>query len=238
MITKRLIYLLEDDEDISRLIARTLTQQGMEVRSFRRISDFLRAVEEGLPDLCMVDLSLPDGDGMSVIRDEIVPPSVPRIIVTGRGNLTDRVVGLEIGADDYVVKPFEPLELVARVRSVLRRSTQSRDTRQVETGQVVRFGDWIADFAGCRLTHVDGDVLKLSLSETNLLETLVTAGGRVLSRAQLLEATTGRSEEPFDRSMDARISRLRRKLRDDSKSPQIIRTVYGAGYVFALKVER
>lgn len=238
MTHKRLIYLLEDDEDISRLMTRTLTQQGMEVRAFRRIADFAHGIAAQLPDLCMVDLSLPDGDGMSVIRDQIVPASVPRIIVTGRGNLTDRVVGLEIGADDYVVKPFEPLELVARVRSVLRRANRGVDPAPVETGQAVRFGDWVADFAGCRLTHNDGEVLRLSLSETTLLETLVKSGGRVLSRAQLLESTTGRSEEPYDRSMDARISRLRRKLRDDPKSPQIIRTVYGAGYVFALKVER
>lgn len=238
MTQKRLIYLLEDDEDISRLMSRTLTQQGMEVRAFRRIADFARGVAGHLPDLCMVDLSLPDGDGMSVIRDQIVPSDVPRIIVTGRGNLTDRVVGLEIGADDYVVKPFEPLELVARVRSVLRRANRAAEPLARQSERDARFGDWLADFAGCRLIHADGSVLQLSLSETTLLEALVKSGGRVLSRGQLLEATTGRSEEPYDRSMDARISRLRRKLRDDSKNPQIIRTVYGAGYVFGLKVAR
>ena len=238
MSTKPLIYLLEDDEDIARLITRTLTSQGMDVDSFRRLSEFDRAAQGRLPDLCVLDLSLPDGDGMSVIRDRMVPDTVPRIIVTGRGNLTDRVVGLEIGADDYIVKPFEPLELVARVRSVLRRCGPARSEPIPSDSTEVRFGDWTADFAGCWLTHTDGERVKLSLSESVLLESLVHAAGRVLSRAQLLEATTGRNEEPFDRSMDARISRLRRKLRDDPREPQIIRTVYGAGYVFALKVER
>lgn len=238
MSTKPLIYLLEDDEDIARLITRTLTSQGMDVDSFRRLSEFDRAAQGRLPDLCVLDLSLPDGDGMSVIRDRMVPDTVPRIIVTGRGNLTDRVVGLEIGADDYIVKPFEPLELVARVRSVLRRCGPTRSDPVPSDSTEVRFGDWTADFAGCWLTHTDGEREKLSLSESVLLESLVQSAGRVLSRAQLLEATTGRNEEPFDRSMDARISRLRRKLRDDPREPQIIRTVYGAGYVFALKVER
>lgn len=236
MTGKRLIYLLEDDDDIARVLIRTLSAQGMEVTAFRRISDFAQAVQKRLPDLCILDLSLPDGDGMSVIRERMLPDSVPRIIVTGRGTLTDRVIGLEIGADDYIVKPFEPLELIARVRSVMRRAG-IRQAAPEEEQAATRFGDWTADFSGCWLIHKDGEKVKLSASEATLLNTMVMAAGRVLSRSQLLEATTGRSEEPFDRSMDARISRLRRKLRDDPREPRIIRTVYGAGYVFALKVE-
>lgn len=228
---KPLIYLVEDDPDIARLITRTLEQQGNQIEAFRRVADFQRALTRARPDLCLVDLSLPDGDGLSIVHDGL-PPSVPKIIVTGRGQLTDRVVGLEIGADDYIVKPFEPRELAARVKAVLRRAAlsccKSRDT----DSRLVRFGDWTADLEGCTLSHSDGDVIQLSATEATLLGAFTNAPGRVLSRSQLLDATTGRAEDPLDRSMDARISRLRKKLRDDPYSPQIIRTVYGAGYVF------
>lgn len=232
---KTLVYLLEDDPDISRLIVRTLTQQGIDVQAFRRLSEFQREVRRTMPDLCLIDLSLPDGDGLSVVRDSLLPASVPKVIVTGRGNITDRVVGLEVGADDYIVKPFEPRELVARIRAVLRRVRQPTEGPS-PTKSLVQFGDWSADFDGCTLSHADGELVQMSSSEASLLHALVSAPGRVLSRSQLLDATTGRSDEPFDRSMDARISRLRKKLRDNTKSPEIIRTVYGAGYVFALTV--
>lgn len=235
--TKTIVYLLEDDPDISRLIVRTLSQQGIDVVSFRRLSEFEREVRRMLPDLCLIDLSLPDGDGLSVVRDKILPDTVPRVIVTGRGNITDRVVGLEVGADDYIVKPFEPRELVARIRAVLRRSRMNpTESTTSEASPLIHFGDWSADFDGCTLIHADGEVIQLSSSEASLLHAFVSAPGRVLSRSQLLDATTGRSDEPFDRSMDARISRLRKKLRDSTKSPNVIRTVYGAGYVFALPV--
>ncbi len=230
---KTLVYLLEDDPDISRLIVRTLGQQGMDVVSLRRLSDFEREVRRRTPDLCLIDLSLPDGDGLSLVREGSLPASVPKVIVTGRGGITDRVVGLEIGADDYIVKPFEPRELVARIRAVLRRSRITQATPTAPGAALVQFGDWTADFDGCTLSHADGEVQQLSSSEASLLQALASAPGRVLSRSQLLDATTGRADDPMDRSMDARISRLRKKLRDNTKSPQIIRTVYGAGYVFS-----
>ncbi|MBU3031872.1 winged helix-turn-helix domain-containing protein [Paracoccus marinaquae] len=228
---KPLIYLVEDDADIARLITRTLEQQGTEVRTFRRLADFQRAVALKAPDLCLVDLSLPDGDGLSVVHGGL-PASVPKIIVTGRGQLTDRVVGLEVGADDYIVKPFEPRELAARVKAVLRRSQPVRGGPATASGRIACFGDWTADFEACTLSHSDGEVMQLSAAEATLLSAFTDAPGRVLSRNQLLDATTGRADEPTDRSMDARISRLRKKLRDDPYSPSIIRTVYGAGYVF------
>lgn len=233
---KTLVYLLEDDPDISRLIIRTLTQQGIDVVGFRRLAEFEREVRRLVPDLCLIDLSLPDGDGLSVVRDSTLPRSVPRVIVTGRGNITDRIVGLEVGADDYIVKPFEPRELVARIRAVLRRCRMTPASPETVETQIYHFGDWSADFHGCTLSHEDGEVVQLSSSEASLLHAFVSAPGRVLSRSQLLDATTGRSDEPFDRSMDARISRLRKKLRDNTKTPSVIRTVYGAGYVFSLQV--
>ncbi|MEZ5840026.1 MAG: response regulator transcription factor [Hyphomicrobiales bacterium] len=234
---KTLIYLLEDDPDISRLIARALGQHGFDVLAMRNIAEFKREVQRRIPELCLIDLSLPDGDGLSAIQYDALPTTVPRVVVTGRGNLTDRIVGLEIGADDYIVKPFEPRELVARVRAVLRRSRITSESAGKSQAKTVRFGDWTADFDACTLHHADGSTVKLSSAESSLLAAMVRSAGRVLSRSQLLDATTGRADEPFDRSMDARISRLRRKLRDDPRSPQIIRTVYGAGYLFSLKVE-
>lgn len=228
---KPLVYLVEDDTEIANLISRTLTQQGMQVKAFRRLSDFRLALGRQHPDLCLVDLTLPDGDGLSVVTTDL-PPEIARIVVTGRGHLTDRIVGLEIGADDYIVKPFEPRELAARVKAVLRRSRRSTELPATTPGQVTHFGDWSADLDGCILSHRDGEVIQLSAAEAALLAAFTSAPGRVLSRSQLLDATTGRAEDPLDRSMDARISRLRKKLRDDPYSPQIIRTVYGAGDIF------
>ncbi|MHA6324412.1 winged helix-turn-helix domain-containing protein [Roseivivax sp. CAU 1753] len=229
------VYLLEDDVDISKLIVRALSQHGFSVRSFTRRSDFEREIHRQLPDLCLIDLSLPDGDGLSLIKSSILPETMPKVIVTGRGSLTDRIVGLEIGADDYIVKPFEPRELVARVRAVLRRSGAIRHAEA--DNKIARFGEWTANFSACTLANATGKSVDLSSSEASLLLAFVSSAGRVLTRGQLLDSTSGRLSEPFDRSMDARISRLRKKLGDDSKSPDIIRTVYGVGYVFAMPVE-
>lgn len=228
---KPMVYLIEDDRDVIGLITRTITQQGLEIEAFHKLADFRRALKRRTPDLCLVDLGLPDGDGLSVVTSDL-PPSVPRIIVTGRGHLTDRVVGLEIGADDYIVKPFEPRELAARVKAVLRRTRRSAEACDAAPMRIEHFGEWSADIEGCTLSHSDGEVIQLSASEATLLAAFTRAPGRVLSRSQLLDATTGRAEDPLDRSMDARISRLRKKLRDDPTSPRIIRTVYGAGYIF------
>lgn len=234
---KTLIYLLEDDLDITNLITRALVKHGMDVRCFQRLADFEREIRRQRPDLCLIDLSLPDGDGLVLLSDARIPPDVPKVIVTGRGTLTDKVVGLEIGADDYLVKPFEPREMVARIRAVLRRNGRADPARPRSANKLASFGDWVADFEACSLRHADGSIERLSSSEAAFLLALVGSAGRVMSRSQLLDATSGRSDEPFDRSMDARISRLRKKLRDNPRSPEIIRTVYGAGYVFALEVQ-
>ena len=231
-----LVYLLEDDLDITRLIERSLAQQGFAVRSFRRLSDFERALRTKLPDLCLIDLSLPDGDGLSLLNSGLLPRTVPRVVVTGRGSITDRVVGLEIGADDYIVKPFETREMVARLRAVMRRCRMNRDEDDGTPKAIAHFGDWTANITACTLARASGESVSLSSSENALLEAFLRAPGRVLTRSNLLDATTGRCNEPFDRSMDARICRLRRKLGDNPRSPDIIRTVYGAGYIFAKDV--
>lgn len=231
-----LVYLLEDDLDIARLIERSLTQQGFRTRTFRRVAEFEREVRRQPPDLCLLDLSLPDGDGLSLVTRNVLPDTIPRVIVTGRASVTDRVVGLEVGADDYIVKPFEPRELVARLRAVLRRASITREAQATDGRAVAVFGCWTADLTACTLAHQDGRRIGLSSSETSLLEAFLRAPGRVLSRSNLLDATQGRSNEPFDRTMDARISRLRRKLECGPGEAEIIRTVYGAGYIFTQDV--
>lgn len=230
-----LVYLVEDDPDISRLIERSLGQQGFTVRSFRRMAEFEREVRRQAPDLCLIDLSLPDGDGLELVGYSVLPRDIPRIIVTGRGSVTDRVVGLEIGADDYIVKPFEPRELAARLRSVLRRTKFSQAGSE-SSRRTAAFGEWTADLGACRLTQANGTVLELSSAETRLLEAFLRFPGRVLSRSNLLDATGGNQGEPFDRSLDARISRLRKKLWASDPEAGLIRTVYGAGYIFTGEV--
>ena len=232
-----LIYVLEDEDEMARILRRTLTEHGFEAEVFRAISPFHRAVAKRRPALALIDLGLPDGDGLSVVADLMRREGVASIIVTGRSNLTDRVVGLELGADDYIVKPFEGRELVARVRALLRRVAAAPAPAAQQTGQgIARFAGWEVDFSACTLTDGDGHAVDLSAAETELLRVFAKSAGRVLSRSQLLDIES-RDLEPYDRSIDARISRLRRKLRDNVQSPKIIRTVYGAGYVFAADVE-
>lgn len=232
-----LIYILEDDPEVTDVLRRTLQQSGYRVEAFRRLSDFSRALHQQRPTLALIDLGLPDGDGLRVVTEVLQREGIASIIVTGRGNLTDRVVGLELGADDYIVKPFEPRELLARVRAVLRRMSDPPKgvTPAAKRKQVAEFDGWTADFAGCTLRSPTGECQDLSAAESRLLETFLRASGRVLNRAQLLDSDAG-DLEPFDRSIDARISRLRRKLGDTGKSPRYIRTVYGIGYVFTASI--
>jgi two-component system, OmpR family, response regulator len=234
----QVIYILEDEREMARIMQRALEGLGFKTQNFRLRSDFEKAVEKSRPDLCLIDLSLPDGDGLSVISDSLKRHGIPAIIVTGRGDSTDKIVGLELGADDYIVKPFEPREMVARVRAVLRRGqTQASAKPQSHSPRIAGFDGWVADFSSCTLSDPDGNTENLSSAEAALLETFLSSSGRVLSRSKLLDISSPDDLDPYDRSIDARISRLRRKLGDDPKSPKMIRTVYGAGYVFVAKVQ-
>lgn len=234
----QLIYILEDEKEMSRIMRRALEGLGFKTQDFRLCRDFEKALENERPDLCLIDLSLPDGDGLSVVSDSLKQRGIPVIIVTGRGDATDKIVGLEIGADDYIVKPFEPREMVARVRAVLRRGqAKSGVMQQAPSPKIAQFDGWSADFSSCTLTDPEGETENLSSAEAALLETFLSSSGRVLSRSKLLDIGSPDDLDPYDRSIDARISRLRRKLGDDPKSPKMIRTVYGSGYVFVAKVQ-
>jgi len=227
------IFVLEDEPDIARLICSNLADYGFRCEHLRTGRDLLVRARNTTPDLCIVDLGLPDMDGMQVVRQlqEGTPCAV--LILTGRNDVTDRVLGLELGADDYIVKPFEPRELVARVRSILRRYQRSAAPEVVSERSVASFAGWTFDSNRHTLTAPDGHEISLSAAEAGLLATLLRRPNKILSREQLLGE---RDVDPFDRSIDVRISRLRRKLDDDPQNPKLIKTVYGAGYLFAAQV--
>jgi len=228
-----LIFVIEDELSIARLVQSVLVEFGFEVECFHTGASALRRLAVRRPDLCITDLGLPDMDGMQVVRQlqEGTPCAV--LILTGRNDVTDRVLGLELGADDYIVKPFEPRELVARVRSILRRY-QKAPASEPAGHSAVRFAGWHFEIGRLSLTHEDGREVSLSAAEAALLQTLLKRPNKILTREQLIGE---RELDPFDRSIDVRISRLRRKLEDDPQDPKIIKTVYGAGYLLCASVE-
>jgi len=236
--TKKLVYLVEDDGDIRTLVAATLQDYGYRTVAFGSGREVRTAIRRQAPDLCIVDLGLPDMDGLALVRELWEDHRFGVVILSGRGDLSDRVLGLELGADDYIAKPFEPRELVARVKSVIRRRDQLLSMAAAGTGAaaVARFADWTFDLGDLSLTCTDGRCDTLSAAEASLLLALLKAPKRVLSREQLQSAEDTRDDLPFDRSIDVRISRIRKKIEDDPKHPQIIKTVYGAGYLFAADV--
>lgn len=227
------IFIVEDEPEIARLICASLAEYGFRCEHQSTGRQLLERARESSPDLCIVDLGLPDMDGMQVVRELQDGSPCAVLILTGRNDVTDRVLGLELGADDYIVKPFEPRELVARVRSILRRYQRAAAPEPTGERGIARFADWIFDSCRHALTAPDGREISLSAAEAGLLATLLRRPNKILSREQLLGE---RDVDPFDRSIDVRISRLRRKLDDDPQNPKLIKTVYGAGYLFSAQV--
>lgn len=227
------IFVLEDEPEIARLICASLTEYGFRCEHLATGRQLLSRARQQTPDLCIVDLGLPDMDGMQVVRELQDGSPCAVLILTGRNDVTDRVLGLELGADDYIVKPFEPRELVARVRSILRRYQRSAPMESVGEKTIAHFAGWIFDSGRHAMTAPDGREVGLSAAEASLLAVLLRRPNKIFSREQLLGE---RDVDPFDRSIDVRISRLRRKLDDDPQNPKLIKTVYGAGYLFAAQV--
>ena len=228
------IAIIEDERPIAELIARTLEEHGFRTKSYSSGGAFLAALRNGAPSLCLLDLGLPDGDGMALLQRIRQLADTPIIILSARQHPSDRIVGLELGADDYVIKPFEPREVVARVRSVLRR-LEGESGGEAPASTVARFAGWRFDAGSMTLTGPDGSDLELSAAEARLLQAFLEAPQRVLTRDFLL--TKAGSEESFDRAIDVRVSRLRKKLQSGEDKKGLIRTVYGAGYLFASTVE-
>ncbi|UUZ64337.1 response regulator transcription factor [Polaromonas sp. P1-6] len=230
---RQLIYVVEDDEAVARLVVRALEEFGYPVEWFHDGSSVLRRLQTERPDLCVVDLGLPDLDGIELIRQVGALTNCGILILTGRGHTIDRVMGLELGGDDYVVKPFEPRELVARVRSILRRRGSAGQVGTTNQRRYASFIGWTLDCAANSLRAPDGAEHVLGTAETQVLRAFVERPHQILTREQLLGQ---RDLSPMDRSIDVRISRIRRKIEADPQNPKIIKTVYGAGYMFTAAV--
>ncbi|CTQ47042.1 response regulator transcription factor [Roseibium aggregatum] len=230
--TKRTVFIVDDEPEIGNLLLDALLQFEMEGKVFSTASQMLIALGLETPDACIVDLGLPDMEGMALINEIRRRSSVPIIVLSARGHSTDRVMGLELGADDYVVKPFDPREVVARIRSILRRSTDQAPVKA--SVDCARFEGWTYQPASHCLTSPEGEETFLSTGEATLLEALLRAPKRVLSRDYLLEH--GGRDESLDRSIDVRISRIRKKL-NRKNEPAHIRTIYGSGYMLACDVK-
>lgn len=230
-VSREEIHILEDDPLVAATVARALEDYGFATRWFRTAGELLAAVARQAPPLAIVDLGLPDRDGMEVVRELRQSADCGVLILTGRDVLSERVLGLELGADDYVVKPFEPRELVARIRSILRRRSQPAAAGKARRRAC--FEAWRYDPASLTLAAADGSVQILGAAEARLLLCFLEHPNRVLSREQL---AANPDLSPLDRSIDVRVSRLRRRLDDDTQSPRLIKTVYGAGYVLTAGV--
>lgn len=225
------ILVVDDDREIRDLLARFLRRHGFRVTSAADGREMFEALATGRIQLIVLDLMLPGEDGLSLCRRVRGASDVPIVMLTALGEDTDRIVGLEMGADDYLAKPFNPRELLARVRAVLRRA-QSR-SEPVQTGRQIAFSGWMLDAGTRDVTAPDGTPVALTAGEFDLLLALAERPGRVLSRDQLLDLTRGREAGPFDRSIDVQVSRLRRKLGEHHMEPELIKTVRGGGYMLA-----
>ncbi|MDQ3693592.1 MAG: response regulator transcription factor [Chloroflexota bacterium] len=221
------ILVVEDDPNIARLIRDYLHQAGFRVLAAADGNRALALAADAEPDLVVLDLGLPGRDGLDVMRELRRASGVPIIVVTARGEETDRIVGLELGADDYVVKPFSPKELVARVRAIFRRLEAQHEPRDL-----LRAGEVEIDVARHRVV-VGEHPIELTATEFELLVTMVREPGRVFTRGQLLDALHGVALESYERAIDAHIKNIRRKLQPVPGAPQHIQTVYGVGYRFA-----
>jgi len=229
------LLIVDDESSLREPLADYLTRQGFVVSQAASAAEAREALRSEAPDLVLLDIMMPGEDGLSLCRHLVESRHLPTIFLTARGEPTDRIVGLEIGADDYVVKPFEPRELVARIRSVLRRANRAAPEGEDE---VLTFEGWTLDPLKRRLTDPEGAVVAISSAEFRLLMAFLEHPRQVLDRDRLLEMVQGREAHLFDRAVDNQVSRLRRKIEADSRNPQLIQTVWGGGYMLAAEVRR
>ena len=231
------ILVVDDDREIRDLTGRYLRKHGFRVESAADAKAMDRLLRDGRFDLIVLDLMLPGEDGLSICRRLRASTRIPILMLTAVAEDTDRIIGLEIGADDYLTKPFNPRELLARIRAVLRRAERADSAADPVEG-VLTFSGWRLDPARRELRDPQGVLIELTAGEFGLLMALVERPRRVLSRDRLLDLTKGRDAQPFDRSIDVQVSRLRRKIEPDPKNPDMIKTVRSGGYIFTLPVER
>ncbi|HSG76631.1 MAG TPA: response regulator [Burkholderiales bacterium] len=231
------ILVVDDDAEIRNLLGEYLEKNGCKATVVADGKGMRAALARAKVDLIVLDLMLPGEDGLELCRKLRADADTPVIMLTARGEETDRIVGLEIGADDYLAKPFSPRELLARIKSVLRRYRSLPRNLRAEDARAFAFGAWRLDTVARHLVSGQGVVTPLSGAEFRLLRIFLEHPNHVLSRDQLMMLTHGREAEPFDRSIDNQVSRLRHRLGDDPGEPRIIKTVRGEGYVLAVPVE-
>jgi two-component system, OmpR family, response regulator len=230
------LLLVDDESALREPLADYLSRQGFAVAQAASAAQARSYLRDNRPDLVLLDIMMPGEDGLSLCRYLTESRQVPTIFLTARGEATDRIVGLEIGADDYVVKPFEPRELVARIRSVLRRA--ARGAHDNGENEVYEFDGWVLDPLKRRLLDPEGANVAISSAEFRLLVAFLEHPRQVLDRDRLLDMVQGREAHLFDRAVDNQISRLRRKIEADNRNPQLIQTVWGGGYMLAAEVRR
>jgi two-component system OmpR family response regulator len=231
------VLLVDDDIQIRQLLSDYLSEFSMAVVAVADGKSMADALGKGSFDLVILDLMLPGEDGLSLCRSLRAKSDIPILMLTARGETMDRVVGLEVGADDYIVKPFEPRELVARIQTILRRIKGGRESPN-EQENMVSFMGWRLNYALRQVISPEELVIPLSNAEFRLLKVFIDHPCRVLTRDFLLDQARGRNMDLFDRSIDLLVSRLRQKLGDDSRTPSLIKTVRGEGYLFDAKVTR
>ncbi|MDZ4869984.1 MAG: response regulator [Alphaproteobacteria bacterium] len=232
------VLIVDDHRDIRDALSRYLQDNGLKVTMAESAASARRVLSQREIDLVVLDIMMPGEDGLSLCRSVREHRGTPVIFLSARTEELDRIVGLEVGADDYVTKPFSPRELLARIHAVLRRTNELPPGQRPKTGNRVRFGAWVLHGPERQVVGRDGVVVSLSSTEYALLAIFLEHPNVVLTRDQLLDRIKGRgADEVFDRSIDTQISRLRRKLEDDPRNPKLIKTAWGAGYLFASLVE-
>jgi two-component system OmpR family response regulator len=231
------ILVVDDDREIRSLLVDYLSRQGYAVEAVADGRSMWQWLDRSRADLIVLDLMLPGTDGLTLCRDLRARSEVPVLMLTARGEETDRIVGLEMGADDYLGKPFNPRELLARIKTVLRRTRALPPNLKPEPARWLAFAGWRLDTTARELLSPEGVVTPLSGGEYRLLRIFLDHPNRVLNRDQLMDLIHNREADPFDRVIDVQVSRLRQRLGDDGREPRLIKTVRGEGYVLAAAVE-
>ena len=229
------ILIVDDHKEIRELLARFLVKNGLRVSAANGGVEMRQLMRTGVFDLVVLDIMMPGEDGLTLCRQLRQDSDIPIVLLTAISEETDKVVGLELGADDYVTKPFNPRELLARIRAILRRSSGTKNA-VIDGKKRLAFDRFTLDLDRRVLSDETGGEIALGTAEFRLLQALVRRPGVVLSRDQLLDITVGRSAQAFDRSVDNMVSRLRKRLERDPQRPELIKTVWGDGYVFAAPV--
>jgi two-component system OmpR family response regulator len=232
------LLIVDDNREIRDLLARYFTKNGLRVDVASGGAEMRQQLRAGIFDLVVLDIMMPGEDGLSLCRQLRQSSDIPIVLLTAVSEETERIVGLELGADDYVTKPFNPRELLARVRAILRRSSKPAQAMADADAGRYRFNRWTLDVPRRVLLDETGAESPLGTAEFRLLQAFVSRPGMVLTREQLLDITAGRSAQPFDRSIDNLVSRLRKRIEQDPQQPAIIKTVWGNGYMLVGPVEQ